>query len=124
MIKIFMVLIFLIVILIKNKIMIFYYNIIFFTRLMFVFNYLDNNLVMRISRIFRIDYYSYILIILRLWVIGLMIIHLYRNEELLKKEIFLIIIIILFLFFSMKNIILFYFFFELRLIPTFILIIY
>lgn len=124
MIKIFMVLIFLMIILIKNKIMIFYYNIIFFVRLVFVFNYLDNNLVMSISRIFRIDYYSYILIILSLWVIGLMIIHLYRSEELLKKEIFLIIIIILYLFFSMKNIILFYFFFEFRLIPTFILIIY
>lgn len=124
MIKIFIVLIFLMIMFIKNKIMIFYYNIIFFIRLVFIFNYLDNNLVTSISLIFRIDYYSYILIILSLWVIGLIIMHLYRNEELLKKEIFLIIIIILFLFFSMKNIILFYFFFELRLIPTFILIIY
>lgn len=124
MIKIFLILIFLIVIFVKNKIIMFYYNIIFFIRLLFNFNYLDNNLIMRISRIFRIDYYSYILIILSLWVIGLMIMHLYRNDELLKKEIFLIIILILFLFFSIKNIILFYFFFELSLIPTFILIIY
>lgn len=124
MIKVFIILIFLIIILIKNKIIIFYYNIIFFIRLFFIFNYLDNNLIICISGIMRIDYYSYMLIILSLWVIGLIMIHLIRNEELLKKEIFLGIIIILFLFFSIKNIILFYFFFELRLIPTFILIIY
>lgn len=120
----FIVLIFLRVIFIKNKIIIFYYNIIFFIRLLFIFNFLDNNLIIRISGIFRIDYYSYILIILSLWVIGLIIIHLYRSEELLKKQIFLFIMVVLFRFFTIKNIILFYFFFELRLIPTFILIIY
>lgn len=124
MIKIFIILIFLIIMFVKNKIIIFYYNIIFFFRLLFIFNYLDNNLIINIRGIFSMDYYSYMLIILSLWVIGLMIIHLYRNDELLKKEIFLIMILILFLFFSIKNIILFYFFFELRLIPTFILIIY
>lgn len=109
---------------IKNKIIIFYYNLIFFIRIIFIFNYLDNNLIICIRGIFRIDYYSFILIILRFWVIGLMIIHLNRNEEMLKKSIFLIMILILFIFFSIKNIILFYFFFELRLIPTYILIIY
>lgn len=119
-----MMLIFLIIIFIKNRMMMFYYNIIFFIRLLFIFSYLDNNLMISIRRILRIDYYSYILIILSFWVIGLIIIHLYRNDELLKKEVFLIIILILFIFFSIKNIILFYFFFELRLIPTFILIIY
>lgn len=120
----FMILVLLIMIFIKNKIIIFYYNIIFFIRLLFIFNYLDNNLIIRISGILRVDYYSYILIILSFWVIGLMIMHLYRNDELLKKEIFLIMMLILFMFFSIKNILLFYFFFELSLIPTFILIIY
>lgn len=124
MIKIFVALVFLISIFIKNKIVIFYYNLIFFIRLLFIFNYLDNNLIICISGIFGIDYYSFILIILSFWIMGLMIMHLNRNEEILKKGIFLIIILILFLFFSIKNIILFYFFFELRLIPTFILIIY
>lgn len=124
MIKIFIVLIFLTLICIKNKMIIFYYNTIFFSSLIFIFNYLDNNLIVRIRRILRIDYYSFILIILSLWVIGLILIHLYRNDELLKKEMFLIMILILFMFFSIKSIILFYFFFELRLIPTFILIIY
>lgn len=124
MIKIIVPLIFLILILIKNKIIMFYYNIIFFIRLFFIFNYLDNNLIMCIRGILRIDYYSCILIMLSLWVIGLIIIHLNRKEELIKKEVFLFIILILFLFFSIKNIILFYFFFELRLIPTFMLIIY
>lgn len=124
MIKIFIVLILLIIIFIKNKIIIFYYNIIFFIRLLFIFNYLDNNLIICIRGILRVDYYSYILIMLRLWVMGLMMIHLYRKDELLKKEVFLIIMLVLFIFFSIKNIILFYFFFELRLIPTFMLIIY
>lgn len=111
-------------ILYKNKIIMFYYNRIFFIRLIFIFNYLDNNLMIIIRGILRIDYYSYILIILSLWVMGLIIMHLNRNEVLLKKMIFLIMILILFIFFSIKNIILFYFFFELRLIPTFIIIIY
>lgn len=124
MIKIFVTLIFFMVILIKNKIIIFYYNIIFFLRLLFIFNYLDNNLIIIIRGIFRVDYFSFMLIMLSMWVIGLIIIHLYRRDESFKKEIFLIIILILFIFFSMKNIILFYFFFELRLIPTYILIIY
>lgn len=124
MIKIFVTLIFLMVIITRNKIMIFYYNIIFIMRLFFIFNYIDNNLMIRIRGIFRVDYYSYRLIILRLWVMGLIIMHLRRNEEILKKVVFLIIILVLFIFFSIKNMILFYFFFELRLIPTFILIIY
>lgn len=118
------ILVLLIIIFIKNKIIIFYYNIMFINRLLFIFSYLDNNLIISISGILRIDYYSYILIILSLWVMGLIMMYLYRNEGLLKKEIFLVIILILFIFFSIKNIILFYFFFELRLIPTFILIIY
>lgn len=92
--------------------------------MIFVFNYLDNNLIAIISGIFRIDYYSFMLIILRVWVIGLIMMHLNRREELFKKEIFLVIMVILFIFFSIKNMILFYFFFELSLIPTYILIIY
>lgn len=124
MIKFFVILVFLILIIVKNKIVIFYYNIIFFMSLFFIFNFLDNNLIVCIRRVLRVDYYSFILIMLRLWIMGLIIMHLSRVEELFKKVVFLVMIIILFLFFSRKNIILFYFFFELRLIPTFMLIIY
>lgn len=124
MIKFLFLLIFLIIILIKNRIMIFYYNMIFFIRVLFIFNYMDNNLIRCISGVLRINYYSFMLIILSFWVMGLIIIQLNRREEMFKKEVFIIMILILFIFFSIRNIILFYFFFELRLIPTFMLIIY
>lgn len=124
MIKFLFLLIFLIITLIKNRIMIFYYNIIFFIRVLFIFNYMDNNLIRCIRGVLRINYYSFMLIILSFWVMGLIIIQLNRRGELFKKEVFLIMILILFIFFSIRNIILFYFFFELRLIPTFMLIIY
>lgn len=111
-------------IIIINYINIFFYNLMFFIRILIFFNYYDNNLIVRIRIILRIDYYSYILIIIRMWIFGLIYICVNRLGDLIKKIIFIIIIIILYLFFSLKNIILFYFFFELRLIPTFILIIY
>lgn len=107
---------------INNYLIIFYFNIIFFIRILIYFNFLDNNLSVRIRLFIRLDYYSLIIIILRFWIIGLIFICIENDKN--KILIFLVIIIILFIFFSLKNLILFYFFFELSLIPTFMLIVY
>lgn len=68
---------------------------------------------------------------LSLWVLGMIFIVIQMDEryELFKNYgkkllIFIIILIILVIFFSSLNLLLFYLIFELRLIPTFIIIIY
>lgn len=123
MIKFILIILFSLIIILKNKIIFFYYNLLFFLRLLFFFIICDYGIIRNLRIYIGIDCYSYILILLRFWVIRLIYISL-EKRDLLKKIIFMIILIILFLFFSIKNLLLFYFFFELRLIPTFILIIY
>nr|YP_009648543.1 NADH dehydrogenase subunit 4 [Ectomomyrmex javanus]QCE31830.1 NADH dehydrogenase subunit 4 [Ectomomyrmex javanus] len=109
----------------KNKIMMFYYNMCFLMSFFLLFNYsMENYLMKNISMFMSVDYYSYILIMLSLWIMGLMLMHLFSNEMKMKKIMFLIMLLILMMFFMMKNIMLFYFFFEMSLIPTFMLIIY
>lgn len=125
MIRIIFIIIIIIIILKVNKIISFVFNILFFLTIFIFFKCNVRRFwgYQNIRLFFRLDYYSYILILLTIWIIGLIFITL-SKYEFLKSIVFLIILIILFIFFSMRNLILFYFFFELRLIPTFILIIY
>lgn len=75
--------------------------------------------------IWKFDFYSFYLIILRVWVIGLIIIVIQLHKKIIGKlVVFMLINIILIITFSVRNLIIFYLFFELSLIPTFILIIY
>lgn len=124
MIKIFFIIIFLILIIIKNKILIFYYNLCYLIRFIILFLYIfKDNIWINISFYFGIRYYSIILIILRIWILGLIIICL-DNIEVYKIIIFIFLIFILIFFFSSIDLILFYFSFEVRLIPTFFLILF
>nr|YP_009566978.1 NADH dehydrogenase subunit 4 [Cryptopone sauteri]QBB73601.1 NADH dehydrogenase subunit 4 [Cryptopone sauteri] len=108
-----------------NKLVMFYYNMCFILSIMMLFNYsFKNNLNMNLSMFMSMDYYSYLLIILNFWVMGLMFMGLMSIEETLKKMMFLMMMIILMMFFLMSNIMLFYLFFEMSMIPTFMLIIY
>lgn len=112
-----------------NKKNIFYYNMSFFIRFIFVFKFIfKDNLWINLSYVIGYDFYSFFLLILRIWIMGLMflVIQKDREEENYKEKliVFLIIFIILMIFFSSLNLILFYLIFELRLIPTFIIIIY
>lgn len=124
MIKYFLVILFSGILMYKNKISSFYYNLYFFLRILLLIRICNNNLWFRIRIYIRINYYSYILIILIFWILRLILITLKNNMDSSKKLIFWVILVILFIFFSVKNIFLFYIIFELRLIPTFFIVVY
>nr|APT41449.1 NADH dehydrogenase subunit 4 [Micropygomyia cayennensis] len=81
----------------------------------------------KISYLFSVDYLSYGLILLSLWIIGLMMmasekIFYFMKQEKLFMFMLLLLLILLMATFSTMNIFLFYLFFEGSLIPTFFLI--
>lgn len=127
MIKFFFILIFIVFIIFKNKILRFYYNLCFLVSV--IFCYINIGIIgdiwINLRLYFGIDYYSYWLNLLRLWILGLIFISLEKNNNLrIKIFIFLFILVNMLILFSVLNIIIFYLLFEVRLIPTFILIIY
>lgn len=109
----------------KNKILIFYYNLCFLRRFLIVFKYIykDENLNYNITLNLGIRYYSVLLIILRVWILGLRIICL-ESFKYSKLIIFLILLRVLIIFFSSLDLLIFYIFFEVRIIPIFFLIVY
>lgn len=124
MIKYFLVILFRGILIYKNKILSFYYNLYFFLGILLLMGICNNNLWFRIRLYLRINYYSCLLNILVFWILRLILITLENNVDLYKKIIFWMMLIILFIFFSVKNIFLFYLIFELRLIPTFFIVVY
>lgn len=125
MIKIFFILIFTVFIVFKNNLLRFYYNLCFFLRFIYLFIYnCKNEIWINLNGYFGIDYYSYFLNLLRLWILGLIFIVLKNEFNYKKIYVFMFILIIIIVLFSSINLLIFYFFFEIRLIPTFILIIY
>lgn len=111
-------------ILVKNQILIFYYNLCYLIRFIVIFMYIYKDIKWNvISLIFRCNYYSIWLIILSLWILRLIIICL-DKIRFLKILIFLVLLFSLVIFFISIDLILFYLIFEIRLIPTFFLIIY
>ena len=83
---------------------------------------------MRISYIFGLDLLSYLIILLRFWICFLIYlarekVYKYKNYTEIFTFIILVLLIRLFLAFSSLNLFMFYLFFEIRLIPTFLLII-
>lgn len=129
MIKFIFIIIFIILIIFYNKKNLFYYNFCFFISFMFIFKFMfKDNLWIGIRIIFGRDIYSFFLLVLRIWIIGLifLVIQKEREEKIFKEKllVFILILIILIIFFSSINLIIFYLIFELRLIPTFIIIIY
>ena len=97
-------------------------------RFYFIFYISINYIILNISYIFGIDLMSYLLILLRFWICGLILIareKIFINKNWRNLFIFVIIILIvsLYLTFRSLNLFVFYLFFEIRLIPTLILII-
>lgn len=124
MIKFLGLIIFINFILFKNNMIIFYYNLCYLLSLIIIFNYIfKDNIWFNIRLIFRFNYYSIWLLILNRWVIGLILICLIKGE-LIKIIIFINLILVLILFFFSIDLFMFYLCFEIRLIPTFLLIIY
>nr|YP_009734518.1 NADH dehydrogenase subunit 4 [Acropyga sauteri]QBG38676.1 NADH dehydrogenase subunit 4 [Acropyga sauteri] len=134
MMKIIFVLLFLFFFLIINQKVVFFYNIMNFMTLIFFLKFMfKDEIWINISMYFGFDLFSYGLLILSLWILGLvfMIIQLDESEEKFKMSnyinkllMFLIMTLILIVFFSSLNLLLFYLMFELSLIPMFIMIIY
>jgi len=124
MIKFIIIIFFINIILINNNLIMFYYNLCYFISLIVIFIYIFKNLIYRsMSLFFGHEFYSLWLFILRIWIIGLIIIRLDKIDY-LKLLIFINLLLILLIFFSVIDLLIFYFLFEIRLIPTFFLIIY
>lgn len=108
----------------KNKILVFYYNICFISRFIIFFMYIHNNIDFSGVRLnFCINYYSLILLSLSVWIVGLILITL-RYVENMKVYIIINILVINLIFFRVNDLILFYMIYEIRLIPVFFLVIY
>lgn len=104
----------------------FYYNCYFLIRLIFLVKFIFKDIIwIRVRFLWKFDFYSFFLIILRVWILGLMIIVIQLDKDIkIKLLVFILIGMILLIRFSVGSLLVFYFFFELRLVPTFILIIY
>jgi len=124
MIKFIIIILFINLILINNSLIIFYYNLCYFMRFLIIFIYIFKNLIyISVSLFFGHEFYSLWLYILRIWIVGLMIIRVEKIDT-IKILLFINLILILIIFFSIIDLLVFYFLFEIRLVPTFFLIIY
>nr|YP_009905707.1 NADH dehydrogenase subunit 4 [Aphaenogaster famelica]QGW36313.1 NADH dehydrogenase subunit 4 [Aphaenogaster famelica] len=124
MMKIFFIIIFLMIMLVKNKMLMFYYNLNYLISFMMMFLYLFKDMIwVNISFYFSMSYYSIMLIILSMWILSLMMMCLDKLES-YKMIIFMILLFMLIFFFSTMDLLLFYFSFEVSLIPTFFLILF
>nr|YP_009735161.1 NADH dehydrogenase subunit 4 [Acropyga pallida]QBG38650.1 NADH dehydrogenase subunit 4 [Acropyga pallida] len=133
MMKINFILLFMFIFLFMNKKIMFFYNIIYLLSFFFLFKFMfkDSLIWIDLSLYFGLDFYSYYMLVLSLWVMGLvfMVIQFEESSEdkyiyIKKLLLFLIMLMILIIFFSSLNLLLFYLMFELSLIPMFIIIIY
>lgn len=104
-----------------------YYNFLFILRLGFRVIWLrEGGTGVGVARFivgyFALDQYSYLIIILRIWIGALVIIVLDRAG--IKLYLIVRLILVFLGFFSSQRLIILYFFFEIRLIPIFLLVIY
>lgn len=125
MIKIYLfviILIFVILNLDKKVLMNFLRNNLMILTIIFIlsFNYLN---WFGLYNFFLIDFYSYILVILTIWIISLIFLINVNLNKIIYSFILIFLLLILILRFITINYFLFYLFFEIRLIPTFLLII-
>lgn len=107
-----------------NLLIIYYQNLFFLIFLIFL---LYNNILfysLKIYFLLYLDYYSFYLILLTIWIISLILISLIKiNFIKLYIYNFIIILNLLILTFRSINYFIFYFFFEIRIIPTLFLIV-
>nr|YP_010034070.1 NADH dehydrogenase subunit 4 [Colobopsis nipponica]QOW83439.1 NADH dehydrogenase subunit 4 [Colobopsis nipponica] len=126
MIKFVMIIFFMCLMMMFNKKIMYYYNLCFLISFFFLFKYMFKDGVwVSISLSYGFDFYSYNLLLLSFWIIGLMFMVIQLEKmSVVKSLMFLVMMMILIIFFLSMNLLLFYFMFELSLIPVFMLIIY
>lgn len=129
MIKYIGVLVFTFFIIIYNDILIFYMNLCYILGLVLILNYSlgirGGWLLIRMN--FGMDRYSFFIILLRFWILGLIYLSILGERGVLIKYkvlAFRLILLILVIYFSTFNFLLMYLFFEFRLIPTFFIVLY
>nr|YP_010872870.1 NADH dehydrogenase subunit 4 [Pheidole smythiesii]WGV34059.1 NADH dehydrogenase subunit 4 [Pheidole smythiesii] len=124
MVKFMLMMVFISFMLMKNRLLMFYYNICYLMSFMVIFVYMYKYVKLNmISLNFSCHYYSIWLIILSLWILSLMMMCL-DSLSIIKMFMFLLLLFSLVMFFLSMDLILFYLMFEISLIPTFFLIIY
>nr|YP_010872961.1 NADH dehydrogenase subunit 4 [Pheidole flavigaster]WGV34150.1 NADH dehydrogenase subunit 4 [Pheidole flavigaster] len=110
--------------LVKNRALMFYYNLCYLMSFMIIFMYMYKDMKLNIiTLVLGCHYYSIWLIILSLWILSLMMMCL-DKLTIMKMLMFLVLLLSLVMFFLSMDLILFYLMFEVSLIPTFFLIIY
>lgn len=122
---------FIIIIVFFNLINMFYINLCFLIRGIMFFRILRiwcRRIGIFLRRYFICDKYSGLMVLLSRWIIGLIFLSLSREYEgsdtFFKKIVFLGMLGVLCLFFISRNFLGLYFFFEIRLIPTYFLVVY
>lgn len=127
MIKILMSIIFFRLIIYFNNVIVFYSRVCFFLGLAVLIIYFMSlgDFWILLGRYNGMDNYSYYIILLSLWVVGLIYLSLFRGENVGKIKLFMFVatLFVLVLFFRVINLMLMYFFFEFRLIPTFFIVV-
>nr|ARX96674.1 NADH dehydrogenase subunit 4 [Cerceris sp. SJW-2017] len=99
-------------------------NLIFFFSFMMIFNLIDLSYYM-ISMNLGLNLYSFGLIMLVFWIIGLMLMSMkFINLNYICSMMILLLMLILLITFMSLNLFIFYLFFEISLMPVFIMIIY
>nr|APT41436.1 NADH dehydrogenase subunit 4 [Psychodopygus squamiventris maripaensis] len=127
MLKVLLFFLFLLVLCFNKKLYWLVHNMLFIMFFFFLIDSMNMSWWSKMSYLFGVDYLSYGLILLSIWIMGLMMmasekIYYYNKQESLFMLLLLSLLILLILTFSTSNIFLFYLFFEGSLIPTFFLI--
>nr|APT41462.1 NADH dehydrogenase subunit 4 [Evandromyia infraspinosa] len=127
MLKMLLLILFLLPLCLNKKLYWMVHNLLFVSVFIFLINGVSMISWSKISYLFSVDYLSYGLIFLSIWIVGLMMmasekVYYMSNREGLFMLMSLILLILLVLTFSTMNIFMFYLFFEGSLIPTFFLI--
>nr|UEK75914.1 NADH dehydrogenase subunit 4 [Meranoplus bicolor] len=124
MMKFFFMYVFMIYMLVFNKVLSFYYNMLFFGSFMMIVMYMFKDYLWgSIFVSLGVEFYSFWLIVLSVWILSLMIMSL-EKFDFKKMMVFMILLSLLLLFFMSMDLFMFYLMFEVSLIPTFFLIIY
>nr|APT41501.1 NADH dehydrogenase subunit 4 [Nyssomyia flaviscutellata] len=127
MVKFLLFFLFLLILCFNKKLYWMVHNLMFLMFFIFLIDGMKTYSWSKISYLFSVDYLSYGLILLSIWIMGLMMlasekIYFYNKQENLFMVLLLLLLILLIMTFSTFNIFLFYLFFESSLIPTFFLI--
>nr|YP_009262823.1 NADH dehydrogenase subunit 4 [Wasmannia auropunctata]ANI87497.1 NADH dehydrogenase subunit 4 [Wasmannia auropunctata] len=111
--------------LVKNFMIMFYYNLCYLISFFLLFMYMFKDMLYSVVGFYTgMEYYSFWLVVLSFWIVSLMFMSLEDKINFKKMNVILILLLVLVMFFISLDMMMFYFMFEVSLIPTFFLIVY